>query len=702
MPLPFVASFAGDRPAGSVVGRRGITGIDTERIIGIDQGALRIAPLVHPGWGRSAVCWGPHTPRCGLSAAVLVLNGHHGSENADPWPSLPRYLTQWARGTQVDPVLARLVAYRRYGGRMPLRRRLAARRANRQAVAAGHTQEENLAVGLFGSPAPIDPDAGGAAFVVRSTGPTNATLTAGPRRTPVLTELQNVPLLLVVVLREQGALYCVGSLDGVRGTAAIPSVRPVLIDPSPVPEALWAGVHQAVLGQVGWAVDTRVDAVRLACPPQWRSWSTSALVAARRPLPAGTGGTEAAAMPAAPPEPAWRTVRLDAARTVLAATAPAPIGLVHARVRLLTAEARVGLAVRVDADAASGWLVSASGSGVAAEFCVDGRVVHRHIGPRGLPLVRPASLQVVDDGRTIEVVIDGEPVLGPFPAGDADPTGFGVRDLGHTGDAELVDVEAHPRLLALPAELRPPVPECPAGDAVVYEDRFDGVADSLAGRRCGTASWSHTVGATPFVLDGDGALVRPVQGAAGGIRDKAAALVRSEEHRNLFTLPWSDPALADLSVTLVAPGSARGQGQRGRGGLVFRQDHDHQLIVNTWIDDEYDGTSVSSFLRIGGFEDVYDAVWTNVGRRITWGRPYELRAAFDGNTYVVFVDGEPVLYRRITDIVPGASRLRIEQVGIVSNWEFGDDTGTRFLRFAAARRTAPPQPAPAHDVEAAR
>jgi hypothetical protein len=186
------------------------------------------------------------------------------------------------------------------------------------------------------------------------------------------------------------------------------------------------------------------------------------------------------------------------------------------------------------------------------------------------------------------------------------------------------------------------------------------------------------------VLDGAGALVCPVPPPRGGVGGKLAALVRAEEHRNAYTLPWPDPAMADATVSLIAPGSGPGQDERGRGGIVFRQDHDHQLIVNTWIDDEYGGTSVSSFLRIGGFEDVYDAVWTNVGRRITWGEPYDLRVAFDGDCFVVFVDDEPVLYRRITDIVPSAPRLRIERVGIVSNWEFGDDTGTRFLRFRAA------------------
>ena len=40
----------------------------------------------------------------------------------------------------------------------------------------------------------------------------------------------------------------------------------------------------------------------------------------------------------------------------------------------------------------------------------------------------------------------------------------------------------------------------------------------------------------------------------------------------------------------VLPGTGPGQGQRGRGGLVFGQDQDNLLIVNTWMDDEYGGT----------------------------------------------------------------------------------------------------------------
>ena len=49
---------------------------------------------------------------------------------------------------------------------------------------------------------------------------------------------------------------------------------------------------------------------------------------------------------------------------------------------------------------------------------------------------------------------------------------------------------------------------------------------------------------------------------------------------------------------------------------MFEQDDGNALIVSTWLDDEYEGASISSFFRLGGFEDLYDAIWTNVGDRV--------------------------------------------------------------------------------------
>lgn len=701
-PIPFIAAFDQDRAPGELLvggrGLGGVGGVDVEGVIGQDHGAVRLKPLVKPGWGRSAVSWGPFEAQCGLTASLLVLNGHNASENEEPWPSLPRFLLQWTRGTQVDAVVSRLRALRNYGGRDLLSRRLHAWWHSRKAIAAGATHVDNLAVGFFGRAAPRDRAAGGPAFVMRSTGPTNGELQAGQDGlTALVQSVQNIPLHLVVVVREEGALYAAASLAGADGFAAMPALRPLLIDPTPVPPSLFAGVHQSVLGQVGWGVDTRVLDVRVARPASLTNWFTTAQAADRpNELPADGRQAELGGP--------WRHRQLGPRRAVAVLEGAQPSALVHLRFRLRQAEQIAGVALRISGG--DGWVVTVSGTGVAAERWCGGQVVGRHHAAQATAVAREHSLQVIDDGARLSVLLDGAVALAAFDVDGAVGHGVGVRLPDAAQAAPLLAFEAHPAWLTLPDELVVAPPVVPAAGLAVYDDDFRlartapdgpprGDGPGLLGHRPvsdGGPVWEHTIGNTPFLLDEQGALVQPVPPPPGGPKGKLAALVRAEEHRNAYTLPWPDPASVDAVVTLVAPGDGPGQGQRGRGGLVFRQDADNQLIVNTWIDDEYGGTSVSSFLRIGGFEDVYDAVWTNVGRRITYGHPYDLRVAFDGETYAVFVNDEPVLYRRISDIVPSAAPLRIDRVGIVSNWEFGDDTGTRFLRFRASagtRRGAP-------------
>ena len=42
------------------------------------------------------------------------------------------------------------------------------------------------------------------------------------------------------------------------------------------------------------------------------------------------------------------------------------------------------------------------------------------------------------------------------------------------------------------------------------------------------------------------------------------------------------------------------------------------------------------------------------------------------------------MYRRIDDLRPGRAPMRVRAVGVASNWEWGDDTGTAFLDFRAS------------------
>jgi hypothetical protein len=138
-----------------------------------------------------------------------------------------------------------------------------------------------------------------------------------------------------------------------------------------------------------------------------------------------------------------------------------------------------------------------------------------------------------------------------------------------------------------------------------------------------------------------------------------------------------------VQLDITPPGTQRKQGEKGRGGLIFWQDANNYITISTWLDDSYGGASISSFFYLKGFEDLYDAVWTNVGSRVYWGIPYTLRVVFDGMNYTAYVNNEPVLYRTLTDVYPDTRRLDINRIGIVSNWEWGNDTGSVFDNFVA-------------------
>ena len=76
---------------------------------------------------------------------------------------------------------------------------------------------------------------------------------------------------------------------------------------------------------------------------------------------------------------------------------------------------------------------------------------------------------------------------------------------------------------------------------------------------------------------------------------------------------------------------------------------------------------------------------SGIGKAIAFGQPYTLRVVFDGNNYTVQVNEQTVLYRALTDVYPWANALSINRLGIVANWEWGNDTGSGFSNFMVSK-----------------
>ena len=648
---PTIAAAADDfddeRGLGAVIGTRSSSGalrsgVDAEGTVGIDGGELRLAALDRPGWGRQGIAYGPFSAAPGLTLAVQILNGHNTAQSN----TLPQ-------------------------GRKALVKRLAAEFPHVELDPA-HL-DDNLAIGFY--PSPDQPGPTGHGLVMHAGGILNGELRArvGGGLAELVQAVQEVPLRYVVALRDGGAVYYLASVPGAHGAAALPLMRPVCVDATPPAGLVWAGIHQAVHGEVGHDIATRVAAVRAEFVAELAGWGAGTLVADRladrspaAPWRPGSGTVVRSERGAtsAGSEPAWAWLAVDSAA-----------GLVHVVIDTAPvqgADTAAGLLFRCGEDG-SGWRVVvnrdratlAVRTGQDAWEPVAERAVRLDSGQR-------TSLQVLDDGTTLAVNLGGTSLFGWISdTRHATNRGAGVLAGPLGSSATVADFEVFPRTLPVPAALDLGEPWFGRGSELVFEDRFDGPAGPLQ-----EAGWERTLGAGSFQLaDGGGCVV-------------VASPSQPNPGRTLYTRPWPHPDLADLEVVLTPPGTGQGQGHGSRGGVTFFQDPDNLLVLNAWLDDtkDHDGSSLSLFFRLDGRERVYDAVWTNVGRRIRWGHTSVIRASFDGSHLVAWLDGEPVLWRRISDIRPNIAPLRITRVGLAANREWGDDTGTHFHRITARRR----------------
>jgi len=284
------------------------------------------------------------------------------------------------------------------------------------------------------------------------------------------------------------------------------------------------------------------------------------------------------------------------------------------------------------------------------------------------------SLQVLDAGNQIRCFLDGKLLF----EGNLDASiDNGATDVGIIicpgGDTCIRELEAHPCEVALPDAITFAPSWARVGCDVKIADDFEEQRTDLDSLRpaIGEGNWERTLGQGTLYLDGSSrAIVR-------------ATAQKGNPGRTLYTLPWIDEGFADLEVTITPPGTRRGEHHNCRGGLVFWQDHENYLTFSSYLDDVYMGASVAVFTKRHGFEELYDAVWTMVADKILWGRPFRLRVSFDGDNFFVLLDDEPILQRALKDLYPEDLALRIKRVGVVINWEWGDDTGSSFQRFRA-------------------
>jgi hypothetical protein len=647
----------------------------------IDHGALRIQPLVKPGWARASIAYGPYARANGLAFAVFLLNGHNASQ-AGPVEGIRGRLKRWAVASETCHPARRLLRWARNGYKRRMLRKLRYWMWNQKYFQLPDL-DENLAIGWFPNEVPANPLAEGNAFVVHATGAENGELWArvGSQHLPAIKGLQNVQTYYIVMLREQGAVYYAASVPNAHGMAPYPSIRPLAVDPFQDDSEVYAALHQSVLGQIGFWVDTRVYGVQVALLKELTTWYGTAHTADTLMGSGSLAGSQAET------GQIWQMFEGGFDRTgqgarplsqdnIAMLDPGVSSGLIH--VLFYTHDsggAEVGVVWRIlDQDNLWRFLISANDCQLWVKeggtwFKLDAsQEWHWQAGVAN-------SVQILDEGHTFNLYLNGQLVFNK-PITDTrlqTATGVGICGSKAKGALFYQSFEAHPRRVPIPAELKLGEPWVAEGQQVLVRDDFHGPAGDLAGRTTltGEKIWRKALGAGRIDITGKG---------AAKVR---ANVQESNPGRLIYTVDWDVTDFADIQVEVTPPGSDRGQGEKGRAGLVFWQDVDHYVIVNTWLDDSYDGASISSFFYLRGFEDLYDAVWTNIGRRVFWGIPYSLRMVFDGVNYTAFVNDEPVLYRALTDVYPNMPRLTINRVGIVANWEWGNDTGSIFHKFLA-------------------
>lgn len=685
-------SFSDSCLAGKTIGTKSPSGvvrkgIDRESAIAIDNYALRFHPLIIPGWGRQGIAYGAYPRTNGLALAVLIVNGHNTSQvETIEW--LNQRLERWLKGSETESIGQRLLRW------LPSRQKQGTIRRLLWwvRIAAGVTKffplphlNENLAVGWFPSEVPSDPLQEGNGFIVHATGGENGELwtRVGDNLLPVLRGLQNLQIYYVIILREQGAAYYAASVPDAYGLGTYPNLRPLAIDPFNQSANIYAGIHQSVLGQIGFRSHTRVHGVQVEQIPELATWYGTAHLADRL---IGDGDL---AQHQAEVGGLWQIrngsfqlsgqgLRATGKDNLAILHSSVSSGLIHCLIETTNKITECGIVFRYQ-DQDNYWTFYLSSQHCRLQLKQKEKIIAiAETSEFYLESNTISSVQILDDGDSVRIALNGKLVFKQSLQDFSGVTGDGVGIIAPEANDLLYfrNFEAHPLNIPLPNLLDLGSPWWQEGKQVVVEDDFAqkiGTSQDLAGKttKIGQKIWRKATGIGVIEIKGN------------NTAKVKASVANPNPGRTAYTIDWDYPYLADVEVEIIPPGKQRGQGEKGRAGLIFWQDADNYVIINTWLDDFYEGESISSFFRIDGFEEIYDAVWTNIGQIITFGEPYTLRMIFDGNNYLVKVNNQSVLYRALTDVYPSLKPLAINQVGIVANWEWGNDTGSSFRNFIA-------------------
>lgn len=644
--------------------------LDAEGVVSIDHGELRIRTLAKPGFGRVGVRYSDTRSTPGTVVYASILNGHNTSQSYR-LKNLARQVYRFTKGSGSTPHARHVLFWLSHQSRESFVRRLWCW-ARARFAPPDPVIKDNLSFGIRRLDSTrVTPEADFLGLVMHAASHDCGELHAiGATRTRLLRGVQNVPFHVAIVLRERDAIVLFGGVPGARSHGPGPGLLPIAVVDRPrwLDDRATLELQQAVLGEIGFSVDTRVR--EIGAMPNSRGQ-------------AGACDFEAGLVLVR----MWRTV-----------------STLSVFIRAGTLELRLG-------PASVAWIRHENGH--ATTLREDSLT---------LRLARGSRLVIVDDGTLVGASIDGVPVMGEFAndqirlTEDAAPSGgsalvrvvagdgITLEARSHSASADGLEIEVLPRsvtpisspdtisntgtttgittgtttTMTTVNSIEPLARfELPASSRVVLHETFPD-----AGESAGTLdTLSNTLGTWQRTLGGG--VIERIAGGGARVRGSVGGPCPD---RTLYTLPWRDPSYAALRVEMTPPGSTRGEGHDGRSGVVFEQDARNAIIVNLWLNDGYEGASISTFFVVDGFDDIYSAVWTNVGDRVSWGRRFALDVTIQGELIFITLNDEPVLWRRMTDVYPRRGPLRVHRIGLASNWEWGLDTGTTFHSFIARAR----------------